>query len=126
KLNMKEPVTLDDWLAYFEAVKVNDMNENGIMDDEYGLLMSDDIDWSEMFFGAFGTSYKGWRVQDNGQVTPDMISPEMKEAIGFYRMLCEKGYMNPDFITLKLADFESGIVRGNAGSFMGAVYQYNS
>src|SRR5699024_5417034 len=39
KLGMDTPETLDDWLAYFEGIKEQDMNGDGDPDDEYGHVL---------------------------------------------------------------------------------------
>ncbi|MGO4544160.1 extracellular solute-binding protein [Paenibacillus sp. 2TAB23] len=123
KLNLKQPETIDEWLNYFEQVKVQDVNGNGDPDDEYGYTMFEGVGWSSMFFGSFGVDPGTWHMQD-GKLIPDMISPKMKEAIAFYRMLYEKGYVNRDLFTKKEADFRADIYNGKSGSFAAAVYQY--
>ncbi|QJD82545.1 extracellular solute-binding protein [Cohnella herbarum] len=124
KLNMKSPETLDDWLNYYEAVKKEDMNGNGDPNDEYGIEMFENMWFSEIFFQSFGVHPSVWHEVD-GQLIPDMIRPEMKEAVQFYRTLFEKGYVNPDFVTKKESDFRADIYNGKVGSWAGETYQYN-
>ncbi|HEY0827709.1 MAG TPA: extracellular solute-binding protein [Bacilli bacterium] len=123
KLNLKQPTTIDEWLNYFEQVKVQDVNGNGDPADEYGYTMFEGLGWSSMFFGTFGVDPGTWHMQD-GKLVPDIISPKMKEAIDFYRTLYEKGYVNRDLFTKKEADFRADIYNGKSGSFAAAVYQY--
>jgi putative aldouronate transport system substrate-binding protein len=123
RLNMDIPVTLDDWLAYFEAVKNNDMNGNGKAD-EYGVMLYSNMDYSSPFFGAFGVFPTSWSLVD-GKLIPDMIRPEMKEAIRFYRLLVEKGYAPPDWLTIPSANRDGMIYRGEVGSWRHDIVNYN-
>ncbi|TLS53885.1 extracellular solute-binding protein [Paenibacillus antri] len=122
-LGMGTPETMEDWLAYFEAVKKEDMNGNGDPDDEYGVTMFEGIGWSSMFFGSFGVDPGVWHMED-GKLVPDMISPKMKEAFAFFRKLYENGYVNRDLFTKKESDFRADIYNGKSGSLAAAVYQY--
>jgi putative aldouronate transport system substrate-binding protein len=124
KLGMQQPKTLDDYLKYFEAVKQQDMNGNGDANDEYGFYVRENLDHSLFFFQEFNAHPEVWQMR-NGQLTPNIIAPEMKEAIAFWRMLYEKGYINPNLFTNKSADWGAGIRQGKAGSWTHAVTNYN-
>ncbi|WP_127585821.1 extracellular solute-binding protein [Paenibacillus koleovorans] len=110
KLGMKPPETLDDYLAFFEAVKTKDPNGNG-QADEVGFVARSDFGNSQVFFAAFGLytgSVQGaggtaWQFVNN-QFIPDIINPKMKDAIAFYKKLYDNGYMNRDWVTAKAAD----------------------
>lgn len=115
KLDMDVPETTDDWLAYFEAIKQQDMNGDGDADDEFGYLMMQQQGFNELFFGSFGVHPAGWHMTD-GKMTPDMIQPEMKDAIAFYRDLYEKEYINPDFNTRTVQEWGTGFLEGKSGS----------
>lgn len=112
-LHMDQPQTIDEYLAFFEAVKTTDMNGNGEQD-EYGFYARENLAYSDMFFQAFGVHPQVWHMQD-GQMTPDMIRPEMKDAIQFYKMLYDEGYMNPNLFTNKSPDWQAGIFQGKGG-----------
>jgi len=114
KLGMEVPETLDDWLEYFEAVKQNDMNENGNSDDEYGYYLRQN--YNQLFFGAFGVNPDAWHIRD-GEMIPDMITTEMKPAIEFYQELYSKGYINDDLFTIGVDDRGNNIKQGVAGSY---------
>ncbi|SDO37648.1 ABC-type glycerol-3-phosphate transport system, substrate-binding protein [Paenibacillus sp. yr247] len=113
KLGMKEPQTMDDYLAYFEAVKTHDLNGNG-KNDEIPYLMRENLDFSYSFFGYFNAFPSIWQYKD-GQLIPNLIAPEMKDAIKFYKMLYDKGYINKDLFTLKNNDWVTQIHQGKAG-----------
>lgn len=123
KLDMDVPETLDDWLAYFEGVKQNDMNGNGDPDDEYGYVMRKAFPGNVLFFGAFGVHPSAWNLQD-GKIIPDMIKPEMKDAIAFYRDLYAEGYINKNLFTHEGSDWNADIYSGNAGSWVHDILNY--
>ncbi|GAA3408115.1 extracellular solute-binding protein [Paenibacillus hodogayensis] len=125
KLKMPQPKTLDEYVAFFEAVKQNDMNGNGNPNDEYGIYVQENMLYADLFFTEFGVSPHAWHVQ-NGQMVPDMIRPEMKDAIKFWKMLYDKGYVNPNMFTTKGVDWGAGIWQGKAGLWENDVIQLNS
>ncbi|MFK7694575.1 extracellular solute-binding protein [Paenibacillus sp. HJGM_3] len=110
KLGMKQPETLDEYLAFFEAVKTKDPNGNG-QNDEYGFVARSDFGNSQVFFAAFdlytgtvqGPGATAWQFVNN-QFIPDIINPRMKDAIAFYKLMYDKGYMNKDWVTAKATD----------------------
>lgn len=122
---MTELKTVDDYLKFYEYIKVNDMNGDGDPNDEYGFYARENMASSEMFFGAFGVTPGGWVLKD-GQLEPSMIQPEMKEAIAFWKMLYEQGYVNPNMFTNQGLDWDAGIRQGKAGTWIHTVNNYYS
>lgn len=112
KLGMKQPETIEEYLAFFEKVKTTDLNGNG-KNDEVGYEVRGMFGFSNYFFYQYGISpgENGALVWHdlNGTYTPDIISPKMKEAMKFYKMLYDNGYMNKDFINVKDADWSKAI-----------------
>ncbi|WP_127581757.1 extracellular solute-binding protein [Paenibacillus koleovorans] len=123
KLNMPQPKTVDDYLKFFEAVKVQDMNGNGDPNDEYGFYVRENLDYSEMFFKEFGAHPKEWMYRD-GKLQAGLIQPEMKDALKFWKMLYDKGYINPNLFTNKSSDWRAGIKQGKAGIWLHDVQNY--
>ncbi|WP_010273447.1 extracellular solute-binding protein [Paenibacillus senegalensis] len=124
KLNMDIPQTMDEFLAYFEAVKNEDLNGNG-QNDEYGFYIRENLSYGNVFFRNFGASPDQWYLRD-GQLIPGMILPEMKDAIAFHKELYDKGYINPNLFTIKSADWEADIKQGKAGMWMHSIPNYMS
>ncbi|WP_176706016.1 extracellular solute-binding protein [Paenibacillus hemerocallicola] len=116
KLGMKQPETLDDYLAFFERVKREDVNGNGDPNDEVGFIARSDLGQSQIFFAAFDLFPGVWHVV-NGQFIPDIINPKMKDAIRFYKLLYDKGYMNKDWITTKQADWSNEILNDKVATW---------
>jgi putative aldouronate transport system substrate-binding protein len=123
QLDMKQPETIEEYLAFFEAVKTNDVNGNGDPNDEYGFYVRENLIYSHLFFTSFGAHPELWYMQD-GQMTPGMIMPEMKESIAFWKMLYDKGYINPNLFTNKSSDWVAGIKKGEAGLWSHSSYAY--
>jgi putative aldouronate transport system substrate-binding protein len=123
KLNMQQPKTLDDYLKYFEAVKVQDMNGNGDPNDEYGFYVRENLDYGDIFFKEFGVHPREWILRD-GKLQAGLIQPEIKEGLKFWKNLYEKGYINPNLFTNKSSDWRAGIKQGKGGSWMHDVPNY--
>jgi putative aldouronate transport system substrate-binding protein len=123
-LGMKAPTTTDEYLTFFEAVKQSDMNSNG-KGKSYGTSAFDNLGWALFFFQSFDAYPSSWQVRD-GKMTPNIIAPQMKNAISYYRTLYEKGYINPDFFTQKEADNVADIYKGKTGVWTGAMTKYES
>jgi putative aldouronate transport system substrate-binding protein len=123
KAGMKTPVTVEDYLKYFEWVKTADANGNGDPNDEYGYFVRENMAYSELFFKAYGVYPNSWQYA-NGQFVPEMILPQMKEAIKFWKMLYDKGYVNPNMFTNKSADWVAGIYNDKAGMWQHDVGNY--
>lgn len=123
KLNMEVPETLEDFLKFAEAVKQNDMNGDGDPNNEYAVSLTDNLAWNDVFSGSFGVRPGAWHMRD-GRLEPDIIQPEMKEAIAFYKQMYDAGYIHKDFITKKQADRTGDAYKGLYGTWGAAVYQY--
>lgn len=123
KLNMEVPKTLDEFLAFAEAVKKEDVNGDGDPNNEWVLSLTDGMSWNDVLTGSFGVRPGTWHVRD-GKMEPDIIQPEMKEAIAFYKKLYDNGYIEKDFITKKQGDRGTDITKGLVAAWGAATYQY--
>ncbi|WP_127582789.1 extracellular solute-binding protein [Paenibacillus koleovorans] len=108
----KQPETAEEFLAFFEKVKTTDLNGNG-KHDEVGYAMRGGFGFSNAFFAMYKLFPGSWQMVD-GKYTPDIVNPKMKEAVGFYKQLFDKGYIDKDFINAKDADWTSMIKNGRA------------
>ncbi|WP_158289511.1 extracellular solute-binding protein [Paenibacillus flagellatus] len=123
QLKMGVPKTLDEFLAFAEAVKKNDVNGDGDPNNEWALSLTDGMSWNDVFTGSFGVRPGTWHMR-NGKLEPDIIQPEMKEAIAFYKKLYDNGYIEKDFITKKQGDRGTDISKGLVAAWGAATYQY--
>lgn len=124
RLQMEQPVTVDDWLAYFDAVTKTDLNGNG-QADEYGFSVRANLLSSEMFFQNFEAFPTAWYEQD-GQIVPGIIADGMKDALQLWRTMYEKKYINQDFLTKAREDWTADIFNSRAGSWVHDVSNYSS
>lgn len=118
KYGLQAPVTVEDWLAYFETIKKNEP-------DIIPFVGRENMFVSEIFFGAHGVFPTLWSEVD-GQFIPDMIRPEMKEPIRLWRSIYEKGYVNENIFTNKAADWNATILQGKAASWFHSASDYNN
>lgn len=116
KLGMKTPVTMDDWLAYFDAIVKTDMDGNGKLD-EWGFEAKNNLEYSEVFFANFNAYPSAWYEQDDGTLVPGIIAPGMKDAIKFWKNMYDKKYINQDFLTTTGEDSNADIYGGKVGSW---------
>ncbi|MDF2671517.1 MAG: extracellular solute-binding protein family 1 [Paenibacillus sp.] len=118
KLGMKTPVTVDDYLAYFEAVKTKDVNGNGDPNDEIPFGTHENLgQYNALFFGGFGAHPNAWS-EVNGQIIPDLINPKMKDVLSFWKMIYDKGYTYKDMFTKPNADKWNDIYADKVGMWL--------
>lgn len=126
RLGMVPPETLDDYLAYFEAIKTNDVNGNGDPDDEIPFIVNESLGkYNLLFFGYYGVFPTSWRVVD-GKLFPDIIHPDMMKPLALWRELYVKGYVNKDMFTMKNLDKEKTIHSNRAGMWIHEVQNMTS
>lgn len=97
KLGLEVPSTLDEYVEVFKAFRDQDPNGNG-KKDEIPFSGRENFKSSDIFFGAYGVSPESWTYSD-GELVPNFILPNMKEALAFYKMLYdEKLFDNESFV----------------------------
>lgn len=99
------------------------MNENGDPNDEYGFYVRENLSYSDIFFKEFGYHPNEYVYRD-GTLQPGLIQPEIKDALAFWKMMYDKGYINPNLFTNKSSDWRAGIKQGKAGIWMHDVSNY--
>lgn len=109
KTGLDIPTTLDETIELLRAFK-----EQGV---EYPYAGREQWNYTDMFFGAFGVNPSTWNLDKDGNLVPDMIRPEMKEALEFIRMLNEEGLMDPESLTTNSSDWLNKIYAGKVGMF---------
>lgn len=91
ELGLDIPVTLDDYYNVLVAFK-----NAGV---KYPFIGREKFKYSETFFAAYGVVPTTWQLNEEGQVVPAYLLPEMKEALAFYkqRIACPvpKGFVLP-------------------------------
>lgn len=102
KLNLKAPVTIDDWYNILTAFKNNDLNGNGAGDVTPLVL---DRTWENYYMNfadAWGIELTGnndyWMIKD-GKAVFAPILPETKEFLATMAKWYKEGLIDSEFIT---------------------------
>lgn len=90
-LNLDVPVTLDDYYNVLVAFK-----NAGV---KYPFIGREKFKYSETFFAAYGVVPTTWQLNENGEVVPAYILPQMKEALAFYKKLYDEGLIDTESLT---------------------------
>jgi len=121
KFNMKTPETLDDYMAYFDAIRNTDLNGNGKQDEVPAAFVGDfsNVNWvyNWLLEGYYGVFPGQWKWVD-GKAMPDQIDPKIKDLLTAYKAMYDKGYMNQDVFTALLKDRYARIMTGTVGAFI--------
>lgn len=104
KLGIESPVTLEDWENYWHLVKTTDLNGNGTNDEIP--FSSYDMTGLRNFCTAFGCLDDFYTdPDDGGKVHYGPIDPKYKKAVTWMHDMYEKGYIDPEIITMDYASF---------------------
>lgn len=117
KYNLEIPVTLDDYVNVMRVFK-----ENGV---KYPYVGREKFMYTDTFFGAFNAVPTTWLTDEDNQVVPAYIMPQMKEALAFHHMLYEEGLMDKESLLNKQEDWERKSVSGEVGIFQRNVVNFN-
>ncbi|MBR3928147.1 MAG: extracellular solute-binding protein [Clostridia bacterium] len=98
-LDMDMPETMDDFLEYCEAVKVNDMNGNGDYDDEYAVCSNP----LNMFLTFFTGGYNGNWVDEDNNIWNVNSHPNYADLLDFVKVLEDNGYVPKEWQTMDTA-----------------------
>ncbi|MDO4324623.1 MAG: extracellular solute-binding protein [bacterium] len=109
KAGLDIPDTLDDMVEVLRAFK-----DMGI---EYPYAGRQGWGYTDVFFDTFGVHPSNWNLDENGDLTPDFIKPQMKEALEFQKMLREEGLMDPETLTTSSSEWTNKIAAGKVGMF---------
>ena len=119
-LGMESPVTLEDWEAYWEAVKTTDLNGNG-QNDEIP-FSSSSMTAVRNFCTAFGVLDDFFTdPADGGKVKYGPIEDGYKEALTWLNEMYNKGYIDQEIITIDSSTFNAKVAQNLIGSTYGAL-----
>lgn len=104
------PVTLEDYYNTLVAFK-----EHGV---KYPFCGRENFTYSETFFAAYGVVPTTWQLNEEGEVVPAYLLPEMKEALAFYKKLYDEGLMDPESLTNNMALRDQKVAVGDVGMFV--------
>ncbi|TBL70901.1 extracellular solute-binding protein [Paenibacillus thalictri] len=107
KLGMKPPKTVDEYIEMLKAFKEKDPNGNG-KQDEIPFSGREKLAFTEAFFGAYDAMPADWKFE-NGQLIPNMIRPQMKDALTVYKRLYEQKLLDNEVFVQKPKDWDAKI-----------------
>lgn len=108
KTGLKAPKTLDEYLEVLRAFK-----KQGVKYPYAGRVR---WEFTDLFFSAFGVQqYEQWNLDKDGKMVPDIIRPEMKDALKFHAQLLKEGLIDPESLTTNSTDWGNKINAGKVG-----------
>ena len=111
-------MTLEDWENYWHLVKTTDLNGNGTNDEIP--FSSYDMTGLRNFCTAFGCLDDFYTdPDDGGKVHYGPIDPKYKKAVTWMHDMYEKGYIDPEIITMDYASFVPKLAQNTVASFYG-------
>lgn len=110
KLGLEVPKTVDEYIEVLRAFKTQDPNGNGIQD-EIPFSARKNFSFGHAFFGAYDVQPSSW-TYDNGELIPNFIKPEMKDALKVYRTLYEEKLLDNEFLVQEGKDWDAKIIGG--------------
>ena len=122
KLNLKEPETLEELLAFCEAFATQDPDGDGV-DNTYAIALYSDL-WGDYtadlagFANSFGAYPNIW-IEKDGKIEYGGIQPECKEMLAVLADWYQKGYIDKDFTLYSLDDVMDQFARGKYGFMYG-------
>ena len=120
QLGMERPVTIEDWEAFWEAVKTTDLNGNG---------KNDEIPFSAYEIERLRNFCTAWGVlddfytdpSDGGKVHYGPIEDKYKEALQWMNEMYNKGYIDQEIITMDTSTFSAKLAQNIVASFQGVL-----
>lgn len=115
-VGMAIPKTIDDLYEAMKAFKDNDPDGNG-KDDTYGITISKyEGPWDQMqvWFGAPNK----WGEDEDGQLQPDFMTDEYRDALNFFKKLYDEGLVNEDFAVMDPGEWSKPMINHESGVFI--------
>lgn len=109
KYGLKAPTNLDEAVKMLKTFKDNGM--------KFPYTGREKWNYTTTFLEPFGVATNRWNTNEKGELVPDIIRPEMKEALAFHANLVKEGLMDPEFLTTNGTDWNNKIKSGKAGIF---------
>lgn len=114
------PTTLDELHTMLVAFTTGDPDGNG-RDDTFGMGMDSNLGSTNVVFNAFGVQAGHW-YEVEGQLVRGELTDRYVEALAVLRDWYAEGLIDPEFPALNVSGFESRVISGSIGSFVGHVW----
>lgn len=117
KLNLKEPVTTDDWYNVLKAFKTQDPNGNGKQDE---IPFGGNSIWTvETLARAWGVDTGFYLSKDQKEVHYGPVEPKFKEAITWISKLYNEGLIDKEIATNDEKAFQAKVAQNLVGATRG-------
>ena len=114
KFGLDVPRTLDEAHEAMRLFTFGDPNESG-RDDTFGVIARANLESLRWAFNAFGVQEPFWSEVD-GEIVPDIVRPQMKDALAFIRELYSSGVLYQDSLVFRTnAQVEEIVTQGTIG-----------
>ncbi|MFA9556741.1 extracellular solute-binding protein [Evansella sp. AB-rgal1] len=120
-LGLEIPKTMDEFYEVLRAFTYDDPNQSGA-DDTYGIVISSwagPWDVMQVWLGAPNE----WGFDESGELLPDFMFEEYREALRFFKKLYDEGLVNEDFAVMDPGVWFDPIVSETAGVLVDVIDQ---
>ena len=118
-LGLEAPRTVEEYIDMLRAFKEGDPNGNG-QPDEIPISGRAKFAYVDTFFAAYDVIPGAWKFE-NGQLIPNFIRPNMKEALKVYTQLYLEQLLDNEFMVQQGKDWDAKIKgQGNVGMWQHA------
>lgn len=118
QLGLSSPVTIAEWENFWKLVKETDLNGNG-SNDELPFAASN-LDDLRNFCTAWGVVDDFYTdPEDGGKVHYGPIENGYKDALTWLNSMYEKGYIDPEIITIDGSAFSAKLAQNMVASYRG-------
>lgn len=123
-LNLEMPKTTDELFEVLKAFTFNDPDGNG-KDDTFGICDRKGFPGFTSILSCFDVQFSYWS-KVNDEIIPDIIRPEMKDALAYLNSLYTAGVMDKDTLTNNMDMLEAKFESGSIGMMGSAAWTQNA
>lgn len=121
-LGLPVPRTVDEYTAFFRAVRATDLDGNGL-NDEYGLSLKSGFQWLHHFAGGWG--FAGWYDEgtfvdfENRRIVFWAMTDDARGYFSTMASWWQEGLIDPDSLSQDSSAQESKVYSGKVGIIRG-------
>ncbi len=123
-LNLEAPTNTDELYEVLRAFTYDDPDGNGV-DDTVGVAGQKGTGNIQFIPASFGVHFGQWSTVD-GEIIPDIIRPEMRDALEFLGKLYSDGIMDQDSLVNEWTQLKEKFIRGETGYISTGSWDMNS
>ncbi len=113
RLGLEMPRTTEELFTVLKAFTFDDPDGNG-KNDTYGMSGVKNLAFMDQLTSPFDVDFDSWSRVD-GQIVPDIIRPETKEALAYIKKCWEAGVIEPDAFILQFGEYWARCRQGYYG-----------